>query len=254
MDGGGSLGQAYNPKVHLATSESAGMRTLVEQFEHETQRFIEADEHGVPTDPADSFMVHAGSASVMISAPHSVSQWRDGRVKCAENSTGALALLANEHLGCPVIFKTVNAHDDANYDEESPYRDALAAYIVNHDVQVLLDLHQLSRERPMDVCVGTGRGRNYAGHPELVDVVVKAFRAVVVGEVTIDDPFAAEGPRTISRSISERCGIPCFQIEINSRLLLDDCADYDPVGVFAALARIVTEIEERLEDGRLARR
>ena len=230
------------------------MKDLIKQFERETHRFIQADENGVPTDPADSFMVHAGSASVMVSAPHSVSQWRNNRVKSAENSTGALALLANERLNSPVIFKTVNAHDDANYDERSPYRDALAAYISNHDVQVLLDLHQLSCDRPMEICVGTGRGRNYADHPELVDVVVDAFRSSVIGKVTIDDPFAAEGSNTISRSISERCKIPCFQIEINSRLLLKDCAEYDPVGVFVAIERIVLEIEERLEDGRLARR
>ena len=229
------------------------MKTLVGQFERETQRFIAADENGVPTSPADSFMVLSGTSPVMVSAPHSVSQWRDGHLKSAENSTGALALLAHERLGCPIIFKTATAHDDANYDEESPYRDALAAYVANHDVRLLLDLHQLSCERPMEVCVGTGRGRNVAER-ELVDMVVEAFGRHVTGEITVDDPYSASGPHTIARSTSARCGIPCFQIEINSRLLLDSCADYDPDGVFAAIALIVSDIEERVKDGRLARR
>lgn len=238
----------------LTRGEKREVKTLVEQFEHETSRFIEADANGAPTSPDDSFMVLSGTSCVMVSAPHSVSQWRNEHLKSAEHSTGALALLAHEHLGCPIIFKTANAHDDANFDDESPYRDALAAYIANHDVQLLLDLHQLSCERPMEICVGTGRMNNVAGHPELVDRVVEVFGDHVTGEITIDDPFAASGANTIACSISERCGIPCFQIEINSRLLMDTHADYDPEGVFAAIARIVSDIEERVKDGRLARR
>ena len=219
------------------------METIVEAFERETERFLQLDADSAAAAIEESFTMLDGTASVMISAPHSVSQWRNGRVKSAENSTGALAVIANEKLGCPAIFKTGNAHDDANYDETNPYRDMLAAYVANHDVKLLLDLHQLSCERPMEACVGTGRGRNVAGNTELVDLVVGAFRSAVSGEITIDDPFAAEGPHTIARDISSRCNIPCFQIELNSRLLLNDCPDYDPDAVFAALARIVRTFE-----------
>lgn len=119
------------------------MESIVEEFNHLTKRFLEADSRESGAAPEESFALLPGTSSVMVSAPHSVSQWRNGVVKVAENSTGALAILAHERLGCPIIFKTANARDDANYDAKSPYRDALAAYVESHDVKLLLDLHQL---------------------------------------------------------------------------------------------------------------
>lgn len=95
----------------------------------------------------------------------------------------------------------------------------------------------------MEVCVGTGHGKNVEANPAMIPVVVDAFTACGVGDVTVDDPFSARGENTIACSTSRRCGIPCFQIEINSRLMLQECDDFNPDAVFAALERIVRTFE-----------
>ena len=66
---------------------------------------------------SSSFQLKSGVGGVMISAPHAVEQTRNGRIKCAESQTGALAKMLHEQLHCPIIYKTKNMGDDANYDE-----------------------------------------------------------------------------------------------------------------------------------------
>ena len=107
-------------------------------------------------DRAEPFVIKEGVGAVMVSAPHSVSQTRAGRIKQAEPQTGALALLLRENLKCPVICKTANSGDDANFDMVSSYKTALAEYIKNNEIAFLLDLHQLSQKREIAIDIGTG--------------------------------------------------------------------------------------------------
>ena len=92
----------------------------------------------------NSYELLSGSGPVMISAPHSVEQTRNGSIKYAEPETGVLAKMLHEELGCPVIYKTGNKGDDANFDEESSYKNALIEYVKNNNILFVLDLHQLA--------------------------------------------------------------------------------------------------------------
>ena len=81
------------------------------------------------TEKENSFELLAGKGKIIVSAPHSVEQTRQGKKKYAEPQTGAIAKLLHDNLGIPVIYKTKNCGDDANFDEASPYKDALVDYI-----------------------------------------------------------------------------------------------------------------------------
>ncbi len=91
----------------------------------------------------------------MLSAPHGVEHTRAGRVKPAEVQTSDLARDLHRSLHCPVIIKTKSNDDDPNYDEHSPYRDALVDYVKENDARVVFDLHQLSSEREAAFILGT---------------------------------------------------------------------------------------------------
>lgn len=74
----------------------------------------------------ESFTVKKSNKSkVLLSCPHAVSQLRQGRLKSAEKETGIIGLLLNELYGYPLIVKTSNQDDDANYDPSSDYKDNL---------------------------------------------------------------------------------------------------------------------------------
>lgn len=166
----------------------------------------------------EGFKLLDGSGPVMLSAPHAVEQTREGRIKYAEPHTGVLALQVHKALGCPCIYKTANCGDDANYDEHSPYKKALQEYVVSHGIKFLIDLHQLSPTRDVQVCLGTGQLQNLKKF-DYVNVALAAFSIQHLGLIQIDKPFAAAGPTTVSSYIARTCGISCLQLEINTAIV-----------------------------------
>lgn len=59
--------------------------------------------------------------NIIISAPHSAPQTRNGKIKLSESFTGVIAKLLNKYFGYSIIYKTKNCDDDVNYDENSSY-------------------------------------------------------------------------------------------------------------------------------------
>ncbi len=190
----------------------------------------------------ESFVLLEGKGRVMLSAPHAVLQTREGRLKQAERYTGMLCLLLNRHERVPCIYKSRNMDDDANYDPWSPYRDALCGYLQSHEIRCVLDLHQLSPNRPMALCIGTGQGAHLNGLAEAVSCVRNAFECFGLSPVTLDDPFSASRPYTVSAVVA-RMGIPSLLLELNSALLMEDSARERFSDVYAALRAAIDAIE-----------
>lgn len=194
----------------------------------------------------DSFVLLEGTGRVMLSAPHAVLQTREGRLKQAERYTGMLCLLLNRHAHIPCIYKTRNMGDDANYDPESPYRDALCDFVHTHGIRCVLDLHQLSPSRPMALCIGTGNGAHLNGLAGAVGCVSRAFERRGLAPVTLDDPFSASMPYTVSAAVA-RTGTPALQLELNSALLMEDSDGERFSDVLDALKESVYAIEALLQ-------
>ena len=222
------------------------------KFEKYTADFMREDGEG-------SFLLLPGEGRIAISAPHSVSQTRGGVKKHSEPQTGALAMMLHESTGCPVIVKTANFGDDANYDTVSPYRDALSFYVRDNGIRYVLDLHQLSPVRKTGVNVGTGNMKNVPDK-DFFFTAVASFVKLKIGPLVVDVPFSASKPETVSSHIARECGISGLQIEINSRLLMPvvrhvtdketgavlEKYDYSACSsVLKALERIVTEMNRR---------
>ncbi len=186
-----------------------------------------------------SFELLKGDGPVMLSAPHAVLQTRNGTLKYAERFTGMLCLLLNQRLNVPVLYKTRNMGDDANRDPHSPYRDAACAYVRECGIRFFLDLHQLAPERPMDLCICTGKGQNLAGQEALPKEAARIFEGHGLAPITLDDPFDASSPHTVSATVARVCGIPALQLELNTRLLMAECPQYRFAGVLSALEELI---------------
>ncbi len=199
-------------------------------------------------DHSCSYELLNGTGGVLISAPHAMLQTRDGAIKCAERFTGMLCRLMHERIGCPVIYKTRHLRDDANHDPISDYRDALCRYVKQHDIRMVLDLHQMKPERKVDLCIGTAKGRNLQGRGEITSIAQECFHQQGVKHITVDEPFDASGPNTVSATVASRCHIPALQLELNTRLLMNGYDDYCFLRVLDALC----DLTDRLNglDGR----
>lgn len=189
-----------------------------------------------------SYEILTGTCPVMISAPHSVSQTRNGKRKPAEPYTGALAKMLHNELSCSVIYKTRNLKDDANYDKNSPYKNDLAKYVQQNGIKCVIDLHQLSDSRNVMIDIGTNRMKNLYNDLKLLNIILEAFSKRNLGILQIDEPFAASGEYTVSAFISSSCRIPCVQLEINSGLLRPTFFNIKVRKVYEALVEIIQNL------------
>ena len=196
-------------------------------------------------DHKSSFEILDGTGTVMFSAPHAVLQTRNGTNKAAERYTGILCKLLNEEYKHPVIYKTRHLHDDANYDDFSDYRSALCRYVNRKQIQYVVDLHQLNPKRGMDVCIGTGKGKNILGLEELIDMIRDSFTSHGIRNITIDDPFPAEHPNTVCATVANCCDVPAIQLEINSNLLIQGSDGYCLSDVIKSLHDFATVLNAK---------
>lgn len=189
-----------------------------------------------------SYEILDGAGTVMFSAPHSVLQTRNGSNKAAERYTGILCKLLNETYKIPVIYKTRHLDDDANHDTVSDYRNALCRYVNNHQIRYVIDLHQLKPEREMDICIGTGHGKNINDDQKLINMITKTFQSLGIKHITIDNPFTAENPNTVCATVASNCEVPAIQLELNSKLLMQGSDEYCLNGIMNSLHQIADEL------------
>lgn len=195
---------------------------------------------------SQSFEILSGRGPVMVSAPHSVEQTRNGKPKYSEPQTGVLAKMLHDALDCHVIYKTRNCGDDANFDERSSYKDALVEYIKSNDIKFLIDLHQLAPSREVKIDIGTGKFKNISSFA-FVNAALKAFSSKNIGLIQIDEPFDASHPFTISSYIATACKISCLQIEMHSNIVRIDTEGSESEKVFDALAELINSISVILQ-------
>ena len=162
----------------------------------------------------DDFKIISSGGKIMLSAPHAVPQIRDGHRKPAEPFTGKILEEACQS-GLSGIVKTKCKDDDANFDMDSDYKSELVEYISSNSVKLLFDLHELNNSRPMEVCIGTGYGKNIFEREDILGIIREEFCNIGIDNITVDDPFAASREYTISAYVSQSCHIPAFQIEMN---------------------------------------
>ena len=173
-------------------------------------------------------LIEEDSIPILVSAPHAVTQTREGKDKRTEILTGALALWLHEEAGVHVFCRARSDGHDPNFDafEENAYQRELVRYCLEHRISCVLDLHGAASDRGFGADIGTGGKEHLSllGHKFLLDLM-DASLVQTVGKlgrfddaVVHDGVFAAAGPHTIGRNVSERAQVPALQLEINGQL------------------------------------
>lgn len=163
----------------------------------------------------ESFEYIEGNEKIILSAPHSVSHLRKGKIKAKDSHTGTIAILLQNALNCNCIYKTKNCNDDANYDiENNEYKTKLAEIIRKKQIKFLVDIHGAKEGYDFDIDVGTANYSNLNNKEEYANQIVELGKKYNLN-VTIDKVFRASTLHTIANSINEQTKVPCMQIEIS---------------------------------------
>lgn len=189
---------------------------------------------------AEDFIFLEGNTPVIFSAPHNVEQVRNGMFKYAEPGTGVLAHFLYETTGSSAIIKTSNNGDDANYDEDSPYKQFLTDHINENNYTFLIDLHQMSPQREQDAIIGSGEGKNIQGYDTLADDMAELFINEGLTNIVVDEIFPALGSNRVTTTIHENTALPSLQIEMNTKYLDPSNNAFNPEPFMRALETIVT--------------
>ena len=173
-------------------------------------------------------LIEEDSIPILVSAPHAVTQTREGKDKRTEILTGALALWLHEEAGVHVFCRARSDGHDPNFDafEENAYQRELVRYCLEHRISCVLDLHGAASDRGFGADIGTGGKEHLSllGHKFLLDLMDASLVQTVGKLGRFDDAvvhngvFAAAGPHTIGRNVSERAQVPALQLEINGQL------------------------------------
>jgi len=200
------------------------MEDLAEHMaEIELTRFSVNGYRGLPDAPA--FSIVEGSLPVVVSAPHAVTQLREGRVKPSDDFTGAMALVVAELSGANAIVASRYDACDPNWDsfDRCAYKQALADTVRETGAVALLDLHGVPAAAPDALEVGSADGRTVQALPG-ADEFARRFLSERLQEhlqrrgkaVGLNARHAARGPNTVANAIARECGIAALQIEISS--------------------------------------
>lgn len=200
------------------------MKNLIEHMaEIELGRFSVNDYRGLPDAPP--FSVVEGELPVIVSAPHAVSQLREGRVKPSDDFTGAMAVVVAELSGANAITASCYDDCDPNWDpfETCAYKQALAEMVRELGAVAVLDLHGVPAAAPDAIEIGSADGFTVKAMPGVDEFVCRYLREQLNEHlerrgktVGLNGRHAARGPNTVAHAIARECDVAALQIEISS--------------------------------------
>lgn len=165
----------------------------------------------------EKYRVLSGNTPVLISAPHSVNQFRDDDVRGAEKYTGAIARYLNKTTGSFSVFQ-IFTHADPNTDEEHNYKNGIINLINNYDIKALIDIHSSNFKNDADIDIVTNERLTLCGKYDIIDAIKELGNKydLVVEENNVPNK---EKENEIIFVTSLICGIPSIRIVINNNVL-----------------------------------
>ena len=192
------------------------MENLKQRIESYNKKFDEYENK--PLKEEQTFEVIEGEIPVLLSAPHSVRQLREGKIKGKDRYTGAITIELAKQTNSFAIYKTYNNQDDASYDiENNEYKEKVLELINKHNIKVFLDIHGAKDTDEFDVDIGTDEKRNLNGKTQILENLIKNLNEKGITKIGIDKKFKACTMHTLTKKIASSTNIACMQIEITRK-------------------------------------
>ncbi len=194
------------------------------------------------------FSIVLGSTPVLVSIPHPVILMRNGILKVPEVYTGALGYLLHSLTNCSLIFSTGYSNNDPNYQNDCSYKKHLRNFLIQNNVQAVIDLHGAAGFRDFDIDLGTMHGKTLGELP--IEKLTEYFNLQGINNVKLNHTFSANSEYTVTAYIHENFRIPCVQLEINERLRRPDNNPERFFSLVRALSHIIENFKEVFDIGR----
>ncbi|MFA5603959.1 MAG: hypothetical protein WDA12_03855 [Bacilli bacterium] len=194
-----------------------------------------------------SFTYIKGTIPILLSAPHSVQNFRNGKYKSAELLTGGLVKILHQLTGCHIIYKNKNDGYDFNYDKKgtaNDYKNKIINIIDKEQIKLFFDIHGMSEDKFLDIDLGTDFDNNLNNYNSMPMIIKTIFEKQEIRNIGFDQIFTAKGTRTITKNTSLKTKIPSVQMEIN-KLYRDVENPENIIKLINALENIVTHFKDK---------
>lgn len=192
-----------------------------------------------------SYKTIKGKLPVLISAPHSVRQLRNGKIKERELYTGAIVVEIANQSNCFAIYKIFNNQDDANYDvENNEYKEEVLKIIKENDIKLFIDIHGADDNDIFDIDIGTNNYNNLNGKKEIVNSFENICKEKGINKIGIDEKFKADTFHTITKTVAANTNIPSIQIEITRKYRkIDQISDMKKI--IESIIQLINQYKEK---------
>jgi hypothetical protein len=156
-------------------------------------------------------VVRLSGSPVLLTAPHSVTQVRNGREKPAEFWSGALTETLGELLEANVVTALSPRTEQGGAASSDVFRNTAEMVLATRDIRLVIDVHGMRADRGIDINVGTAGA---AADLDAIGAFTDVLRRVFV--VTVDEPFSGHAGMagfvnsrfgTTTRALQLECGV-----------------------------------------------
>ena len=166
-----------------------------------------------------------GSIPILISAPHTVKQWRNESHKSADIYTGALAKTLHKATGAHIIYKASTNGDENYTTKETEYRKKIKDIVAKNDIKVIIDLHGMTSDKDSDIDIGTGNSSNINLLEQ--DYILSLVKSSLGNNnYTVNKYFTGGKAYTMSSYCASKLGVPTLQLEINKKYRTSDSESF----------------------------
>ncbi|MEN8907782.1 MAG: hypothetical protein ABF289_17670, partial [Clostridiales bacterium] len=193
-----------------------------------------------------SFIYKKGSVPILLSAPHTINQVRDGSEKRAEVYTGSIVKILNKESKCHIIYRSKNDSLDPNFDspdDDGDYKNKVIDIIRKNNIKVFLDIHGAQESRDFDIDLGTDYQQSLFGHNFISELIKLIMGKNLILNIKENDTFPASFQHTVTKNTYLNAFIPCIQLEINKKF-----RDIDRIENFNNLIKSLIELVNSLKD------
>ena len=160
----------------------------------------------------DIYILQIGKIPVIITAVHTMIQYKSDDFKSSEPFTKAIAKYVSNKVKGSYFIKLKDTGIDSNSLRNEEFKEKLLNIIKDNNIKLLLDLHGAKKERKFDVELGTlnNLSADFTTIKELAD----AFNENKIYNIEFNTPFKGGG---ITQYIYDHTDIDVIQIEINAK-------------------------------------
>lgn len=182
----------------------------------------EMHDHNGVYNKISNLKIIKGNIPIILSAPHSVRQFRNNHFKRSDGLTGGLVEFLSQDKDTFGITRIHNKLDDPNSSNISlsmNYKREIINLINNYNINYLFDLHGCSNNHGFAIDIGTN---NYLNINDVNDIDILIKHLSILGKITIDNKFKATRDTNVSRFVNKMTGITCIQLEISEQTRFHD--------------------------------